>query len=373
MIRTPRPAALLTALLLAACAGDDAASGSDTASGTSTGTTAASTTGTQTSDDGTSTGDASTTDATTTDATTTDATTTTGDETTTGETTGSLPPPPRSIDDVLDGEVELISEGHMFTEGPVWDVDGGALLFSDIPANTIHRWAMGEGTSVFRMPSDNSNGLIFDNEGRLLACEHGARRLSRTEGDQVVTVVDSFEGSKLNSPNDLVVRSDGSVFFTDPPYGIQPDQQELDFQGVFLVDPQGALSLLVDDFGRPNGLVLSPDENTLYIADTQARHIRSFSVGAGGELADDTVFVDMNTPDEGNPDGMAIDAAGDLLTTGPGGIWVVTREGDHLGTIAVPEVPSNCTFGGADGKTLFITARTSVYAVRLKIAGLGWP
>jgi gluconolactonase len=259
----------------------------------------------------------------------------------------------------------------MFTEGPVWDPQG-ALLFSDIPANTIHRWATGEGTSVFRMPSDNSNGLLFDNEGRLLACEHGARRLSRTEGDQVVTVVDSYEGSKLNSPNDVVVRSDGSIYFTDPPYGIQPQDQELAFQGVFLVDPQGALTLLLDDFERPNGIALSPDEQTLYIADTQMRHVRSFAVGAGGELSDDAVFVDMDVPGEGNPDGMAIDALGDLLTTGPGGIWVVTREGEHLGTIAVPEIPSNCTFGGADGKTLFITARTSVYAVQLKIPGLGW-
>jgi gluconolactonase len=374
--RSNRPAltaALLLLLAAPACAGDDSSTSAtttgdtETTASTSTDSTSSSTT-TSTSGESTTTSSSSSTSSTSsTSAGTTDATT--GDDT----TTGGLPPPPASLEEVIDGEVELIAGDHIFTEGPVWDPQQGALLYSDIPADTIFRWKTGEGASEFRKPSGRSNGLIFDQEGRLLACEHQNRRLSRTEGDTVVTVVDNFEGKKLNSPNDLVVRSDGAIFFTDPPYGIQPDQQELPYQGVFRVDPRGTLHLLVDDFERPNGVVLSPDESTLYVADSAKKHLRAFAVDDQGDLSQDQIFLDMDAPGDGVPDGIAVDHLGDLLATGPGGVWVITREGDHLGTIPVPEIAANVAFGGDDGKTLFITARTSVYAIRLKHAGLGWP
>lgn len=371
----------LIPLLLVACGSSSSDAGStmtagstSTATDTGTGTgTSGAPTGTESGTSGAPTGGGLTSGSTggtaptggTTDASTTDAPTT--------GTTGAPVDPPQSLADIVDGELELIAEGHAFTEGPAWSPEG-YLLYSDIPANTIFRWTEGEGSVAFITPSGNSNGLLFDPEGRLLAAEHGGRRISRRViGQDAVTVVDQYEGKKLNSPNDLVLRSDGTLYFTDPPYGIQPQQQELGFFGVFRVDPRGQLSLIADDFERPNGIVLSPDEDTLYVADTAKEHVRSFAVQPGGEVSGGAVFVDLQSDLQGNPDGMAVDVFGDLYVTGGGGVRVVTPAGALLGTIMVPEGVTNCAFGGADGMTLFLTAPPKVYRVRLKVKGAGLP
>lgn len=366
----PRLSSACLALLLACGGTPSNSTGTDTDDATGT----PGTTGTETS---TST-DTSTTDITgtpttgtpTTDASTSTSTTTTTDAST-GSTTGTPVDPPASLDDIVDGELELIADGLMFTEGPLWHPDG-YLLFSDIPANIIYRWSEGEDPSPFITPSGNSNGLAFDTMGRLLAAEHGNRRISRRViGDDAETVVDQYDGSKLNSPNDLVVRSDGTLYFTDPPYGINQNQQELPFQGVFRVDPRGAVSLIADDFDRPNGIVLSPDETKLYVADTAGEHVRVFDVQPDGSAVGGDVFIDLASDLPGDPDGMAVDVFGDLYVSGGGGVRVVTPAGDLLGTIDVPESVTNCKFGDPDGMALYITAPPKVYRIRLKVAGHG--
>ena len=267
-------------------------------------------------------------------------------------------------------EPERIATGFQFTEGPVWHPDG-YLLFSDIPANAILKWTPDGKVETFRKPSGNSNGLTFDANRLFIACEHGNRRVSRTEKDgTVTTLADRHSGKRLNSPNDVVVKSDGSIYFTDPPYGVQEDQRELDFQGVFRLAPDGTLTLLVDDFDRPNGLAFSPDEKILYIADTNQKHVRAFNVQPDGTLKNDRVFAELKSDKPGGPDGMKVDTKGNLYVTGPGGTWMFDPTGKHLGTIVTPEGPANCAFGGEDNKTLFITARTSVYSVKVKVAGV---
>ncbi|MER3406440.1 MAG: gluconolactonase, partial [Chloroflexota bacterium] len=250
------------------------------------------------------------------------------------------------------------------------------LLFSDIPRNRIVRWReLPEGPEVttFRYPSGNSNGLTLDRQGRLIACEHGNRRVSRTEPDgTVVSLAERYEGRRLNSPNDVVVRSDGGVYFTDPPYGLRnlTEGKELPFQGVYRIEPDGRLTLLVDDFERPNGLAFSPDEMVLYIDDSARRHIRAFDVRPDGTLANGRVFFDMQSPDSGSPDGMKVDVHGNVFCTGPGGTWVMTPAGRLLGRIITPEQPANLAWGGQDWSTLFITARTSVYRLRTATMGI---
>ncbi|MCY1054813.1 SMP-30/gluconolactonase/LRE family protein [Nannocystis sp. SCPEA4] len=362
--------------LALACGGGSGETTTDTGTGTSTSTDATATeatgsdttTTTGTSDTPTSTAPTSTADPTTGEPPTTGTTTTTTDPTGTS-TTGAVDPP-MSLADIVDGELELIADGHMFTEGPIWSPEG-YLLYSDIPANTIFRWAEGEQPIAFITPSGNSNGLAFDAMGRLVAGEHGGRRISRrTIGDpDAETIVGEFEGQSLNSPNDLTIRSDGTIYFTDPPYGIQPNQQELDFQGVFRVDPQGQVSLVADDFDRPNGIVLSPDESLLYVADTNGEHVRVFTVEPDGNAVGGEVFVALQSDLPGDPDGMAVDAFGDLYVSGGGGVRVVTPDATVLGTIEVPEQVTNCKFGDPDGKALFITAQARVYRIRLKVAG----
>lgn len=359
--------------VLLACGGDPSnPTGTDTDGPGTTGAPGAAgstSTGTSTSD---TTADPTTGPATTDAPTSTStSTTTTGDASTGDASTGAPLDPPASLDDIVDGQLELIADGLVFTEGPLWSPDG-YLLFSDIPANIIYRWSEGEAPSALITPSGNSNGLAFDTMGRLLAAEHGNRRISRrTIGEDATTVVDQYDGKKLNSPNDLVVRSDGTIYFTDPPYGIQQNQQELAFQGVFRVDPQGALSLVADDFDRPNGIVLSPDETKLYVADTNGEHVRVFDVQPDGSAAGGDVFIDLASDLPGNPDGMAVDVFGDLYVSGGGGVRVVTPTGELLGTIDVPETVTNCKFGDPDGQALFITAPPKVYRIRLKVAGHG--
>lgn len=369
----------LASVLLVACGGSPSDTtetgtgepGSGTGEPTTT-TPGTGTTQTPTSTSPTSTG--STTTATTSESTTDlpSTTTTTDDTTTSGMSTGAVDPP-ASLDDILDGELEMIADGHMFTEGPVWSLEG-YLLYSDIPANTIFKWVEGGPSAPFITPSGNSNGLEFDAMGRLLASEHGNRRISRRVlGEDAQTIVDTFEGLKLNSPNDLILRSDGTIYFTDPPYGIQQNQKELAFNGVFRIDPGGALSLIADDFDRPNGIALSPDETTLYVADTAKEHVRSFAVAPDGQTSGGAVFIDLTSDLTGDPDGMAVDVFGDLFVTGGGGVRVVTSQAALLGTIMVPEQATNCTFGDPDGMSLFITAQAKVYRIRLKVKGHGLP
>ena len=272
-------------------------------------------------------------------------------------------------------KVERLGTGFQFTEGPVWNVKGGYLLFSDIPANRMKKWTPKDGISDFRLPSGKSNGLTFDRRGRLIACEHANRRVSRTEEDgTIVTIASHYKGKKLNSPNDVVVKADGSVYFTDPPYGLNPifgtfEEQELPFYGVYRVSPNGDnLSLLIDD-SVPNGLVFSPDESLLYVADTEMNHICVFNVNDNGKTTNGRIFAEISGEPLA-PDGIKVDSEGNVYTTGKGGIWVLNPEGRRLGIISVPELPANLCWGDGDWKTLYITARTSIYRVRLNIAGI---
>jgi sugar lactone lactonase YvrE len=267
-------------------------------------------------------------------------------------------------------KVEKLAGSFGFTEGPVWIPEKGELLFSDIPNDRIVRWAplrTGPELATFRLPSGNSNGLVLDREGRLIACEHGNRRVSRTGKDGAVAILaDRFEGRRLNSPNDAAVRGDGSVYFTDPPYGVRGADRELSFQGVFRIAPDGKLSLLVRDFVKPNGLAFSPDERTLYVADTEAGHIRAFEVAKNGSVRKGRVFAPIAWPD-----GMKVDQEGNVYCTGEGGVWIFDSNGRKYGVIEIPEAPANCAFGGANGKVLFVTARTGLYRIRVNVAGVG--
>jgi sugar lactone lactonase YvrE len=276
-------------------------------------------------------------------------------------------------DIVGDERVEKVTGGFEFTEGPVW-VPDGYLLFSDIPADTIYKWAPGDAEAeVYRQPSGHSNGLTLDRQGRLLACEHD-RRVSRTEFDgEVVTLAGRYQGKRLNSPNDIVVKSDGAIYFTDPPYGLpgQSEGKELAFQGLYRIEPDGTLILLDDSFERPNGLAFSPDERVLYVDDTHRGHIRAFDVAQDGTIQNGRVFAELHRPGAaGVPDGMKVDLYGNVFCTGPGGIWVIAPSGQVLGTIEVPEAPANLAWGGEDLRTLYITARGGLYRIRLQTGGI---
>lgn len=281
--------------------------------------------------------------------------------------------------------VKQIATGFDWVEGPVWLGDTNCLLFSDIPNNRIMRWIPKVGASVFREPSNYANGNTRDREGRLITCEHGTRRVTRTEHDGSVTVIaDSFEGRRLNSPNDVVVRSDGTIWFTDPHYGIMTNyegfksEQELPCQ-VYRVDPRsGAMSVVIGDMACPNGLAFSPDEKRLYVADTgrifdeaAERHIRVFDVGKDGtKLRDGGVF---HTIEPGAADGLRVTTDGNIWSSAGDGVHCISPEGDLLGKILTPELVSNICFGGRAKHELFITATTSVYRVVLNASGIQRP
>ena len=277
-----------------------------------------------------------------------------------------------------DAELECIASNCTFTEGPVWtNRDGGSLLFSDMPGDTRRRWTRSGGVEVLAHPSNKGNGLSYDLEGRLLICEHSTSSLIRVEADGSRTVLAShWQGKELNSPNDVVVTADGSIVFTDPPYGRWPGfgverDQELDFQGVYRVAPDGELSLLVDDFQKPNGLCFSADEKTLWINDTDGGHIRRFSVGTDGSLSGGEVIYQMEgfSLETGIPDGQKLDEAGNLWVSGPGGLHVVSQSGELLGRILTPENVGNQAWGGEDWKTLFICTSSTVHTLRTTVAG----
>lgn len=274
------------------------------------------------------------------------------------------------------GDPERIATGFEFTEGPIWHPDG-YLLFSDIAASRIYKWTPDGAVTIWREPSGMSNGLTLDRERRVIACEHGGRRVSRAEPDgTVVTLADRYRGKWLNSPNDVVVKSDGTIYFSDPPYGLAPphgpsvQEQEQPCNGLYRITPDGALELLIDDFDRPNGLAFSADESVLYVDDSPRRHVRAFDVRPDGTLANSRVLADMDHPQPGSPDGMKIDTAGHLYVAGATGVWVFEPDGTCLGVIVTPERPANCAWGDDDRRTLYITARTSVYKVRTCVPGL---
>lgn len=262
--------------------------------------------------------------------------------------------------------IDKLAGDYTFTEGPIWVAARNELLFSDIPASHIIRFRDGKFTT-FRARSGNSNGLTLDKQGRLIACEHGPRRVTRTETDGTITVLaDRYRGRRLNSPNDVVVKSDGAIYFTDPPYGVRHEDREMNFQGVYRIAPDGkTLTLVARDFIKPNGLAFTPDEKILYIDDTERGHIRALDVAPNGTLANSRVFT--SAP---GADGMKVDTEGNVYCACLGGVMVFDRSGKHLGTLATAEQPTNCAFGDADWKSLYITCRPSLYRVRLSVPGI---
>jgi gluconolactonase len=265
------------------------------------------------------------------------------------------------------------------TEGPVWWKEGGYLLYSDIHNSRRMKYTPGQGASVFAEPTNRANGLTRDLQGRLLACEHDSRRVTRQEADGSITVIaNSFQGRRLNRPNDIIVKSDGSIYFTDPWSSPLPREQwDLPYSGVYRVSPDlGTLTLLLDDMVFPNGLAFSPDESVLYIDDFRRGHIRAFDMAPNGTLAKQTdrVFVDLTGPEPGGPDGMKVDTAGNVYCGGAGGIYIMDPKGKKLGRIVHgrPET-TNIAFGGDDWKTLYFTNWYYLNAVKVKIPGIPVP
>lgn len=266
---------------------------------------------------------------------------------------------------IFAAEPRLLADGFRFTEGPLW-YQGNSWLFSDIPANTIYRVTTEGEKSVFREDSRQANGLTLDRQGRLVACEHQARRVTLTQMNGSIRIlVDRFNGKRLNSPNDAAVRSDGTIFFTDPTYGLRKRPPELPCKGVYRVAPDGKTCLLADDFNMPNGIAFSPDETVLYVADTAENHVRRFNVSPDGMLSGTDTFCEVP-----NPDGMKVDTLGRLFVASRDGIAVFAPDGAALTLLQIPRQPTNCAFGGPDGKTLCVTARNAVYTVRLEIPGI---
>lgn len=274
-----------------------------------------------------------------------------------------------------DAELTKLADGFQFTEGPAWSAREARLYFSDIPADTIYRYHNQEGVDVYRRPSHFANGLAFDPQGNLVACEHQTRRVTKTTKAGITVVADRYEGRRFNSPNDLIFAGDGSILFSDPPYGLReglggPGEQELDFQGLYRVPPNAeAPILLADDFEAPNGLALSPDGRRLYVNDTVRRHIRMFEVGEDWRITGGELLVELQGEGEGKPDGMKVDAQGNIYCTGPQGIWVCSKGGHALGRIRLPEKGSNMVWGEAQHRTLFITASTGVYKIPTLVPG----
>ncbi len=291
-----------------------------------------------------------------------------------------------------DARIEVLASGMKWSEGPLWVKDGGFLLFSDIPRNSIMKWKQGEGLSLWMKPSGytgiadygaepGSNGLAVDAEGRMVFCEHGDRRISRLEpGGGKRTLADAYQGKRFNSPNDLVFKSNGDLYFTDPPYGLpqraKDPTRELDFCGVYRLSKGGALTLLTRELGLPNGLAFSPDEKTLYVAqsDPQRAIWMAYPVREDGTLGAGRVFADVTPMVKqlpGLPDGMKVDRAGNVFASGPGGIHVYAPDGRRLGRIDTGQRTSNCAWGD-DGATLYMTADSYLCRIRTVTRGAGW-
>lgn len=279
---------------------------------------------------------------------------------------------------IADSTVKKVASGFQFTEGPIWMPDG-SLHFSDVVGDARWRWHPTQGPSVLRRPSNKCNGMTLDGQGNLLVCEHTTSRVVKETRDGKSTVIAShFQGKELNSPNDVIVASDGSVIFTDPTYGRLAGfglerPVVLGFSGVYRIAPQGnELELLSKDFGEPNGLCLSADEKLLYVNDTPRAHIRVFDVGPGYRLTGGRIFAaNIGNGDipSGVVDGMKIDERGNVYVTGPKGLWVFDPKGQQLGTIPIPENAANLNWGGPDWRTLYVTAGTSVYQIQMNVSG----
>jgi gluconolactonase len=282
-------------------------------------------------------------------------------------------------------EVERVATGFTFTEGPVWNKEGAFLLFSDMPGDVRRRWSERDGVQEVMRPSNKCNGLVYDAEGNLLVCEHVTSSLVRERPDGSREAIASHYGDKeLNSPNDVITRSDGTIYFSDPAYGRMPGfglerDQHLAHQGVYRIAPGGGdVELVVgeSEFEQPNGLCFSPDESLLYINDTPRALIRVYDVGADGTLSGGRLFFDhigSGVIEEGIPDGMKCDERGNIWVTGPDGVWVISGAGEHLGVVQVPENVGNLTWGDADWKTLYMPSSTSLYRVRTKVASARLP
>jgi gluconolactonase len=292
-----------------------------------------------------------------------------------------------------DARVERIAEGFDWSEGPVWDKKGQFLLFSDVPLNTVFKWQEGQGISVFLKPSGytgtaarggepGSNGLLMDANGRLILCQHGDRRVARLDADgKFLTLAEKYMGKRFNSPNDVVRKSNGDLYFTDPPYGLlglnKDPAKELDFNGVYRISPDdGAVTLLTKEMTFPNGIALSPDEKTLYVANSDFKKAiwMAFPIKEDGTIGEGRVFADVTSSvgtRKGLPDGMKVDASGNLFATGPGGVLVFAPDGTHLGTFNTGEATANCGWG-EDGSVLYITADMYIGRVRVTTKGLGF-
>ncbi len=308
------------------------------------------------------------------------------------QTLGTIERTDPAINELIrkDAAAEVLGEGYAWSEGPVWVAAEKMLLFSDVPANTVYKWTPEDGVDVFLSPSGytgsepsqsrepGSNGLLVDREGNLVLCQHGDRRVARLNAGYdnpspaFVTIADRYQGKRFNSPNDAVYRSDGDLFFTDPPYGLprQEDDasRELPFQGVYKVSPEGVVSLLVDTLSRPNGIALTPDEKTLIIANSDPSKPMWYAYDIDGDdsLSNGRIFFDATdfTSEPGLPDGLKIDGQGNVFASGPGGIWIFDSGGNVLGKIKLPEPTANCALADND-RTLYITSQQ--YLLRIKM------
>ncbi|MEQ8343848.1 MAG: SMP-30/gluconolactonase/LRE family protein [Marinovum algicola] len=277
-----------------------------------------------------------------------------------------------------DSKLEEIAGNFGFTEGPIWHPSEHWLMFSDIQESHQYKWSEGEGLRVFRTPSNQANGNFFDRAGRVISCEHAASQLVRHEhdGKLVVPLATHYAGKELNSPNDVICDSKGRIWFTDPSFGrIREDlgilrDQELPYQGVFRLDPDGTLALVADDFQQPNGLCLSADESRLFVNDSWGGHIRVMDVAEDGRLTDARVWADVTGEGEGVPDGMKTTTEGHILCNGPGGVHLFDADATCLGVILTLQKSTNFCFGGPAFRTLFITASTSVYRIETALTGL---
>jgi gluconolactonase len=270
-----------------------------------------------------------------------------------------------SAQDFTDLRIERVAVGYTFTEGPVWSHEG-FLVFSDIPNNKLLQFKSGEPASIFRADSNGANGNTYDSQGRIYTCESHSRRVTRADKKGKIEVLaERFQGKRLNAPNDIVVRKDGHIYFTDPAFGNQQDGRELDFYGVFHLSHRGELEVIAKPKGRPNGIAIAPNGRILYVTNSDERNVRAYDLDRNGSASNERVLV---SGIEGVPDGIRVDEKGNLYVAAAK-IEVYTAEGKPLGSVALQETPSNCAFGDADFGSLYITARTSVYRVRLNVKG----